>query len=155
MPKPRPPRQHPSSFLAWAALVFALLCGAAGAAPTAEFEVPYQLRVLSDGSVLEVSGSFSWAMPQNFQAMLASAPLVRVVRFESPGGHLQPAMEIAAIIHQLVGGLRAAMGYVGAETIPEFQAKARFIRITGAGLRESHVHDVHLTREAPNYSAPT
>jgi len=62
---------------------------------------------------------------------------------------------IAAIIHQLVGGLRAAMGYVGAETIPEFQAKARFIRITGAGLRESHVHDVHMTREAPNYSAPT
>ena len=62
---------------------------------------------------------------------------------------------IAAIIHQLVGGLRAAMGYVGAETIPEFQAKARFIRITGAGLRESHVHDVHMTREAPNYSAPS
>ena len=44
---------------------------------------------------------------------------------------------------------------VGAETIPEFQSKARFIRITGAGLRESHVHDVHMTREAPNYSAPT
>jgi len=62
---------------------------------------------------------------------------------------------IAAIIHQLVGGIRAAMGYVGAETIPEFQSKARFIRITGAGLRESHVHDVHMTREAPNYSAPT
>jgi len=62
---------------------------------------------------------------------------------------------IAAIIHQLVGGIRAAMGYVGAETIPEFQAKARFIRITGAGLRESHVHDVHMTREAPNYSAPS
>ena len=54
---------------------------------------------------------------------------------------------IAAIIHQLVGGIRAAMGYVGAETIPEFQSKARFIRITGAGLRESHVHDVHMTRE--------
>ena len=63
--------------------------------------------------------------------------------------------QIAAIIHQLVGGIRAAMGYVGAETIPEFQSKARFIRITGAGLRESHVHDVHMTREAPNYSAPT
>jgi IMP dehydrogenase len=62
---------------------------------------------------------------------------------------------IAAIIHQLVGGIRAAMGYVGAETIPEFQSKARFIRITGAGLRESHVHDVHMTREAPNYSAPS
>ena len=57
----------------------------------------------------------------------------------------------AAIIHQLAGGLRAAMGYVGAETIPEFQRKARFMRITGAGLRESHVHDVAITRESPNY----
>ena len=63
--------------------------------------------------------------------------------------------QIGAIIHQLVGGIRAAMGYVGAGTIPEFQSKARFIRITGAGLRESHVHDVHMTREAPNYSAPS
>jgi IMP dehydrogenase len=62
---------------------------------------------------------------------------------------------IDAIIHQLVGGLRAAMGYVGAADIAAFQEKARFIRITGAGLRESHVHDVHMTREAPNYSAPT
>jgi IMP dehydrogenase len=43
------------------------------------------------------------------------------------------------------------MGYVGAATIPEFQQRARFVRITGAGLRESHVHDVQITREAPNY----
>ena len=58
---------------------------------------------------------------------------------------------MAPIIHQLVGGLRAAMGYVGAPTIAEFQTRARFVRITGAGLRESHVHDVMITREAPNY----
>ena len=58
---------------------------------------------------------------------------------------------IAPILHQMVGGLRAAMGYVGAPTITELQARARFIRITGAGLRESHVHDVMITREAPNY----
>ena len=58
---------------------------------------------------------------------------------------------IRAILHQLVGGLRAAMGYVGAPTIAEFQSRARFVRITGAGLRESHVHDVMITREAPNY----
>jgi IMP dehydrogenase len=58
---------------------------------------------------------------------------------------------IAAVIHQLVGGLRASMGYVGADTIPELQKRARFVRITGAGLRESHVHDVQITREAPNY----
>ena len=58
---------------------------------------------------------------------------------------------IAAILHQLVGGLRASMGYVGAATVDEFQRKARFVRITGAGLRESHVHDVQIVREAPNY----
>jgi IMP dehydrogenase len=58
---------------------------------------------------------------------------------------------VAAIVHQLAGGLRAAMGYVGAEAIPEFQQKARFMRITSAGLRESHVHDVAITRESPNY----
>ncbi len=58
---------------------------------------------------------------------------------------------VEAIVHQLAGGLRAAMGYVGAATIPEFQEKARFMRITNAGLRESHVHDVAITRESPNY----
>jgi len=58
---------------------------------------------------------------------------------------------IAPVVHQLVGGLRAAMGYVGAHTIESFQQRARFVRITGAGLRESHVHDVMITREAPNY----
>ncbi len=61
---------------------------------------------------------------------------------------------VGPILHQLVGGLRAAMGYVGAADIETFQRNARFIRITGAGLRESHVHDVFMTREAPNYSAP-
>jgi len=58
---------------------------------------------------------------------------------------------IHPVIHQLVGGLRAAMGYVGAADIGQFHKRARFIRITGAGLRESHVHDVMITREAPNY----
>jgi IMP dehydrogenase len=59
---------------------------------------------------------------------------------------------VGPIVHQVVGGLRAAMGYVGAATIPDLHAKARFVQITGAGLRESHVHDVMMTREAPNYS---
>jgi IMP dehydrogenase len=58
---------------------------------------------------------------------------------------------ISPVLHQLVGGLRASMGYVGAATIADFQRRARFVRITGAGLRESHVHDVMITREAPNY----
>jgi IMP dehydrogenase len=57
----------------------------------------------------------------------------------------------ANVLHQLVGGLRAAMGYVGAKNIGELQEKAEFIRVSGAGLRESHVHDVTITRESPNY----
>src|SRR3954466_1540697 len=55
------------------------------------------------------------------------------------------------VIHQLVGGVKAAMGYTGSATIAELQKRARFVRITNAGLRESHVHDVSITREAPNY----
>jgi IMP dehydrogenase len=58
---------------------------------------------------------------------------------------------VAAVIHQLVGGLRAAMGYVGAADLTDLRAKARFIRISSAGMRESHVHGVQITREAPNY----
>ncbi|MXN64420.1 IMP dehydrogenase [Stappia sp. GBMRC 2046] len=58
---------------------------------------------------------------------------------------------LSSVLHQLAGGLRAAMGYVGAKTIPELQEKARFVRISGAGLRESHAHDVTITRESPNY----
>jgi IMP dehydrogenase len=58
---------------------------------------------------------------------------------------------VQSIIHQLLGGLRAAMGYTGAATIADLQNKSQFVRITGAGLRESHVHDVQITAEAPNY----
>ncbi len=53
--------------------------------------------------------------------------------------------------YQLVGGLRAGMGYCGCRTIAELQAHSRFLRLTVAGLRESHVHDVIITKEAPNY----
>ncbi|MGE0829434.1 MAG: IMP dehydrogenase [Hyphomonadaceae bacterium] len=58
---------------------------------------------------------------------------------------------VSNILHQLVGGLRAAMGYTGAATLKDFRERARFVRISSAGLRESHVHDVSITREAPNY----
>ena len=58
---------------------------------------------------------------------------------------------VANVLHQLTGGLRAAMGYVGARTIADLHDKAEFVRISGAGVRESHVHDVDITRESPNY----
>jgi IMP dehydrogenase len=58
---------------------------------------------------------------------------------------------VANVVHQVIGGLRAAMGYTGCKTIADLHKKAKFVRITGAGLRESHVHDIVVTREAPNY----
>jgi IMP dehydrogenase len=58
---------------------------------------------------------------------------------------------VGNVIHQLVGGLRAAMGYTGNGTVPAMQRNCSFLRITNAGLRESHVHDVTVTREAPHY----
>ena len=59
------------------------------------------------------------------------------------------------VLHQLVGGVRAAMGYTGSPTIPALRKNARFVKISGAGLRESHVHDVDIMREAPNYPTPS
>jgi IMP dehydrogenase len=58
---------------------------------------------------------------------------------------------IAAMVYQLVGGLKAGMGYTGCRTVEELRKKARFIKVTSSGLRESHVHDVIITKEAPNY----
>jgi IMP dehydrogenase len=57
----------------------------------------------------------------------------------------------AAVVHQMVGGLRAAMGYTGCATVAEMRKNCKFVKITGAGLKESHVHDVQITRESPNY----
>ena len=58
---------------------------------------------------------------------------------------------IVQIIHQLVGGLRSSMGYLGCKSIAEMHEKAEFVEITSAGMSESHVHDVQITKEAPNY----
>ena len=59
---------------------------------------------------------------------------------------------VSETVYQLMGGLRAGMGYCGCATIQDLQQKGQFIRITGAGLKESHPHDIHITKEAPNYS---
>jgi IMP dehydrogenase len=56
-----------------------------------------------------------------------------------------------SVVHQIIGGLRAAMGYTGCATIADFHARAEFVRITNAGMQESHIHGVMVTRESPNY----
>ncbi|MCL4130373.1 UNVERIFIED_CONTAM: hypothetical protein GTU68_014165 [Idotea baltica] len=83
-----------------------------------------------------------------FQKDAASDKLVP----EGIEGQVPYKGSLGPIVHQMVGGLRAAMGYVGAPTIKEMHKRAEFVQITGAGLQESHVHDVMMTREAPNYS---
>ena len=70
---------------------------------------------------------------------------------EGVEGHVTAVGPLAPFVHQLVGGLRAGMKYVGASTIDELRANARFVRISGAGLRESHPHDIRITQDAPNY----
>jgi IMP dehydrogenase len=77
----------------------------------------------------------------------------RLAKFVPEGieGRVPHRGPLEAMVFQLVGGLRSGMGYLGCATIEELQTKAKFIRISGAGLRESHVHDVVITREAPNY----
>jgi len=82
-----------------------------------------------------------------FQEGTASEKLVP----EGIEGRVPYIGSIRGVIHQLLGGLRSSMGYVGAENIAKFQAKAEFVEITSAGLKESHVHDVFITQEAPNY----
>jgi IMP dehydrogenase len=82
-----------------------------------------------------------------FQAGVRSAKLVP----EGVEGRVPYKGPLSQSVHQLIGGLRSGMGYCGCKTIAELRERARFIRITNAGLRESHVHDVIITREAPNY----
>jgi IMP dehydrogenase len=70
---------------------------------------------------------------------------------EGVDGHVRSVGPLEPFVHQLVGGLRAGMKYVGAASIDELRSKARFVRISGAGLRESHPHDIRITAESPNY----
>jgi IMP dehydrogenase len=82
-----------------------------------------------------------------FQKVAASDKLVP----EGIEGQVPYKGSASAVVHQLVGGLRAAMGYTGCATIEEMRHNCSFVKITGAGLKESHVHDVQITRESPNY----
>src|ERR1700726_297465 len=90
--------------------------------------------------------------PQSLTAGESSASN-RLAKFVPEGieGRVPHRGPLEAMVYQLVGGLRSGMGYLGCSTIAELQANAKFIRISNAGLRESHVHDVIITREAPNY----
>src|SRR5258708_3068288 len=90
------------------------------------------------------AGSERYALVQDYWERTKSVP-------EGVEGRVPYKGSLGALTDQLVGGLKSGMGYVGAATLKEFGEKSRFVRITAAGLRESHVHDVIITKEAPNY----
>ena len=91
----------------------------------------------------------SYSKDRYFQADVTSDSMLIAEGIE---GHVPYRGPLAAVAYQLVGGLRQAMFYTGASTIPELQERGSFVRITPAGLRESHPHDIQMTVEAPNYS---
>jgi IMP dehydrogenase len=95
-------------------------------------------------------GKKSYSKDRYFQAEVTSDEMIVPEGIEGQVAYKGP---LAAVAHQLIGGLHQSMFYIGARTIPELQEKGRFVRITSASLRESHPHDVQMTVEAPNYTA--
>jgi len=95
-------------------------------------------------------GKKSFSKDRYFQADVASDDKIVPEGIEGQVAYRGP---LSAVAHQLVGGLQQSMFYVGARTIPELQERGRFVRITSAGLKESHPHDIQMTVEAPNYGS--
>ena len=94
-------------------------------------------------------GKKSYSKDRYFQAEVDSDDKIVPEGIEGRVSYRGP---LSAVAHQLVGGLRQSMFYVGASTIPELQERGKFIRITQASLKESHPHDIQMTAEAPNYT---
>ena len=94
-------------------------------------------------------GKKSFSKDRYFQADVATDDKIVPEGIEGQVAYRGP---LSAVTHQLVGGLHQSMFYVGARTVPELRERGRFIRITPAGLKESHPHDVQITAEAPNYT---
>jgi IMP dehydrogenase len=95
-------------------------------------------------------GKKSYSRDRYFQADVPSDDKIIPEGIEGQVAYRGP---LTAVAHQLVGGLQQSMFYVGAHTIPELQQRGRFVRITPAGLKESHPHDIQMTVEAPNYTS--
>jgi IMP dehydrogenase len=95
-------------------------------------------------------GKQSYSKDRYFQADVVSDDKIVPEGIEGQVAYRGP---LGAVAHQLIGGLHQSMFYVGARTIPDLQQKGRFVRITAAGLKESHPHDIQMTVEAPNYSS--
>jgi len=104
------------------------------------------------GSLAAMSsrGKKSYSRDRYFQAEVDSDDKIVPEGIEGRVAYRGP---LSGVAHQLVGGLHQSMFYVGARTVPELRERGRFVRITPAGLKESHPHDIQMTVEAPNYSS--
>ncbi|PHS38495.1 MAG: IMP dehydrogenase [Sulfurovum sp.] len=126
-----------------------------GSALAGTYEAPGEMILFNGRQFKEYRGMGSiGAMTQGstdryFQEGTAADKLVP----EGIEGRVPYRGKISDVVHQMIGGLRSSMGYCGSESIPVFWEKAEFVEITSAGLRESHVHDVTITKESPNYSS--
>ena len=105
---------------------------------TTDEEIDYAIEAMQKGS-----------SDRYFQDMEAD---IKKLVPEGITGRVAYKGEVSEVMYQFIGGLRAGMGYCGAPTIKDMQEKAQFVKMTAAGIHESHPHDVHVTREAPNYS---
>ena len=117
-------------------------------------EAPGEVELFQGRSYKSYRGMGSLgAMQQGSSDRYFQDPESGVEKFVPEGieGRVPYKGTIVAIVHQLLGGLRSSMGYVGCATIDEMRSKPGFVRVTNAGMRESHVHDVTITKEAPNY----
>ena len=129
--------------LAWSAFAASVLLSAAPAAAGRPGDDAARDMVLTTlGAMARGSADRYFQEEVSDQLKLVPEGIEGRVPYKGPAG---------TVIYQLVGGLRSAMGYTGNATIPDMQTKCKFVRITNAGLQESHVHDVQITREAPNY----
>jgi IMP dehydrogenase len=127
-------------------------CAMVGSMIAGTDESPGEVILYQGRSFKSYRGMGSSA-PWPAAAPTATSRRTRPPTSSSPKGSRAGALQglAHAVIHQLVGGLRAAMGYTGCATVEEMRRNCRFVKITSAGLRESHVHDVQITRESPNY----
>ncbi len=109
-----------------------------------------QYRGMGSLGAMAMRGRVSYSKDRYFQADVDTDDKVVPEGIEGQVPYRGP---LAGVAHQLVGGLRASMGYAGAASVAELKERGRFVRISAAGLKESHPHDIQMTVEAPNYTA--
>jgi IMP dehydrogenase len=117
-------------------------------------EAPGEVELFQGRSYKSYRGMGSLGAMEKGTGSRTATSRTRRCRQTGAGRHRRPRAvrgPMSGIVHQLIGGLRASMGYTGCATIEDMRTKPKFVKVTSAGMREAHVHDVQITKEAPNY----